>query len=66
MKGELEMSSEELTIRKEPMGNGYDHFICPKCKHDNPIVFSDSMQMLADTASKLNCESCGGTFKVAV
>lgn len=53
------------TIYKEPMGNGCDHFICPTCGHDNPIVFvSESMQMLADISDKLNCESCGETFKV--
>lgn len=55
-----------LTVKKEPMGNGYDHFICPTCGHDNPIVFSESLQALADVADKLNCESCGETFKVTV
>jgi len=48
------------SAKKESMGNGYDKFVCPKCGHTNPIVFgSDSMQMLADSADKLNCESCG-------
>lgn len=56
-----------LTVKKEPMGNGYDHFVCPKCGHDNPIVFvSESMQMLADMADTLNCESCGETFNVTI
>ncbi len=61
------MCNDKLkTIRKEPMGNGCDHFVCPDCGHDNPIVFcSDSMQMLADMADKLNCEKCGNTFLVA-
>ncbi len=42
------------SAKKEPMGNGYDHFVCPKCGHDNP----------ADCADKLNCESCGITLKM--
>lgn len=55
----------EPTVRKESMGNGYDHFICSNCGHDNPIVFSSVyMQMLADTSNKLDCESCGETFYV--
>lgn len=54
-----------LTAKKEPMGNGYDHFICSECGHDNPIVFSsEGLQMLADMADKLNCERCGQTFNV--
>lgn len=53
------------SAKKESMGNGYDHFVCPKCGHDNPIVFSsESMQMLADYASNLNCESCGVVFRM--
>lgn len=56
-----------LTVKKEPMDNGYDHFICPKCDHDNRIVFaSSSMQILADVADELNCESCNETFKMEV
>lgn len=52
-------------VTKQPMGNGYDHFICPECGHDNPIVCSSvSMQVLADMADKLDCESCGETVGV--
>lgn len=54
-----------ITVHKEPMNNGYDKFICPECGHDNPIVFgSSTMQMLADMADKLNCESCGEAFNI--
>ena len=59
------MVKKMLTVKKKPMGNGYDHFICPKCGHDNPIVFSSwSMQVLADTADKLSCELCDETLSI--
>ena len=55
-----------VKITKEPMGNGYDHFICPSCKHDNPMVMSSpSMQLLLDMSDKVNCESCRETFEVS-
>lgn len=51
--------TKKMIVQFKTMRNGYRHFVCPTCGHDNPIVFSDSMQQLADMSDTFNCESCG-------
>lgn len=53
--------NNDFFVKREPLGNGYDFFMCPKCRHKNPLVFSDTMQALADMTDKFNCEECGQT-----
>lgn len=50
--------------KREPMGNGYDQFICPSCGHRNPLVFSPSMQQVADTTTVFGCEECQESCRV--
>lgn len=56
--------NNDPVVKREPMGNGYDFFMCPKCVHKNPLVFSDSMQSLADLSDKFNCEECGQVVRL--